>query len=66
MTRKWWNPMTWFGHKDTTGVDDAKDRLKRVLADDSTVDEVTAHGTRLVRENGFVLAIENALRVRRQ
>lgn len=58
--------LRWPWHRsESDDVRDAKERLARVIADDSTVDEVLGHGQRIVRENGLVWNIERALRVRR-
>lgn len=59
---RWWNR---WRRRESDALRDARERLARVLADDSTVDEVTEHARSIVRENGLVWNIERALRVRR-
>lgn len=61
---RWWN--RWRRrHRESDELREARERLARVMEDDSTVDEVTEHGRSIVRENGLVWNIERALRVRR-
>lgn len=63
----WW-PTNWWPrsrHHESDDLREAKERLERVLADDSTVDQAVETGARIVRENGLVWNIERALRVRR-
>lgn len=59
---RWWDR---WRKRESAELREARERLARVLADDSTVDEVTAHGRSIVRENGLVWNIERALKVRR-
>lgn len=50
---------------ESPGVTDAKARLDKANADDSTVDGLVARRTRLMRENGLARDIEQALKARR-
>lgn len=50
---------------ESPGVTDAKARLERATADDSTVDALVARRHRITRENGLARDIEDALRARR-
>ncbi len=57
--------LPWKRRPASPAAHDAKARLEKVQADDSTVDKIVAHRARLASENGLAHAIERALRARR-
>lgn len=58
---------TWLDARrsESPAVADARGRLDKANADDSTVDRLVEHRRRITRENGLARDIEQALRARR-